>query len=60
VITETAEGADPINGTYEIEVKVLPNGVRFATGLFATVQLQPAAQQTVTLVPKDISPIKRL
>jgi multidrug efflux system membrane fusion protein len=51
IISETAQGADPVNGTYEVEVKVLPGGVRFATGLFATVQLQPTAQQTVTLVP---------
>lgn len=51
IITEIAQGADPASGTYEIEVKVLPDGARFATGLFATVQLQPVAQQTVTLVP---------
>ena len=29
----------------------MPNGARFASGLFATVQLQPAAQQRVTLIP---------
>jgi len=51
IITEIAQGADAASGTYEIEVKVLPNGARFATGLFSTVQLQPTAQQTVTLVP---------
>lgn len=51
IVSETAQGADPVTGTYEIEVKVLPNGVRFATGLFGTVQLQPTEAQTVTLVP---------
>lgn len=51
IITEIAQGADPASGTYEIEVRVLPDGARFATGLFATVQLQPVGQQTVTLVP---------
>lgn len=51
IITEIAQGADAASGTYEIEVKVLPNGARFATGLFSTVQLQSTAQQTVTLVP---------
>jgi len=51
IITEIAQGADAASGTYEIEVKVLPNGARFANGLFSTVQLQPTAQQTVTLVP---------
>lgn len=51
IITEIAQGADPLSGTYEIEVKVLPNGHRFATGLFGTVQLQPSANQLVTLLP---------
>lgn len=53
VITELAQGADVASGTYEVEVKVLPNGARFAAGLFSTVQLQPAAAQTVTLVPVE-------
>jgi RND family efflux transporter MFP subunit len=53
IITEIAQGADVASGTYEIEVKVLPNGARFAAGLFGTVQLQPAAEQTVTLVPVE-------
>ncbi|WP_315820590.1 efflux RND transporter periplasmic adaptor subunit [Paraflavitalea speifideaquila] len=51
IISQIAEGADIANGTYQIEVKVLPGGVRFATGLFATVQLQPSNLQTVTLIP---------
>jgi membrane fusion protein, multidrug efflux system len=51
IISKIAEGADAANGTYEIEVRVLPNGARFATGLFAGIQLQPAAQQRVTLIP---------
>ncbi|THU33486.1 efflux RND transporter periplasmic adaptor subunit [Niastella caeni] len=53
IITEIAQGADVASGTYEVEVKVLPNGARFAAGLFSTVQLQPAAEQTVTLVPVE-------
>jgi len=53
IITEIAQGADVASGTYEIEVKVLPGGARFAAGLFSTVRLQPAAEQTVTLVPVE-------
>jgi RND family efflux transporter MFP subunit len=53
IISEIAQGADVASGTYEIEVKVLPNGARFAAGLFSTVQLQPAAEQKVTLVPVE-------
>jgi multidrug efflux system membrane fusion protein len=51
IITEIAAGADVASGTYEVEVKVLPGTARFATGLFATVQLQPAGDQTITLIP---------
>jgi membrane fusion protein, multidrug efflux system len=51
IITEIAQGADQLSGTYEVEVKVLPEGHRFASGLFATIQLQPASQQTVIMVP---------
>ena len=51
IVTEIAQGADAASGTYEVEVKVLPNGARFATGLFGTVQMQPGEQRTVTLVP---------
>jgi multidrug efflux system membrane fusion protein len=51
IISEIAEGADVANGTYEVEVKILPNGARFASGLFAAIQLQPAAQQRVILIP---------
>lgn len=53
VITEIAQGADAASGTYEIEVKVLPGNVRFAAGLFSTVRLQPATEQTVILVPVE-------
>ncbi|HEX6430728.1 MAG TPA: efflux RND transporter periplasmic adaptor subunit [Niastella sp.] len=53
IITEIAQGADVASGTYEVEVKVLPGGARFAAGLFSTVQLQPAAEQKVTLVPVE-------
>jgi multidrug efflux system membrane fusion protein len=53
IITEIAQGADVASGTYEIEVKVLPGGARFAAGLFSTIRLQPATEQTVTLVPVE-------
>jgi len=53
IITEIAQGADAASGTYEIEVKVLPGGARFAAGLFSTVRLQPVGEQTVTMVPVE-------
>lgn len=53
IITEIAQGADAASGTYEIEVKVLPGGARFAAGLFSTIRLQPVGEQTVTMVPVE-------
>ncbi|MBN9379784.1 MAG: efflux RND transporter periplasmic adaptor subunit [Chitinophagaceae bacterium] len=51
IITKMAEGADPSNGTYPIEVTVSPAGHKLAPGLFCTLQLQPSSQQTLTLIP---------
>lgn len=51
IVSQIAGGADPANGTYEVEVKVLPGAARFAPGLFARVELQPTERQSVTLVP---------
>lgn len=51
VITKISEAADMLSGTYEVEVKVLPEGKKFASGLFATVQLRSIAPQHVTMIP---------
>jgi RND family efflux transporter MFP subunit len=51
IINKIAEAADPASGTYEIEVKVLPGSKKFAAGLFATIQLNTATIQKVTLIP---------
>ncbi|HVW63018.1 MAG TPA: efflux RND transporter periplasmic adaptor subunit [Puia sp.] len=50
-ITKMAEGADPSNGTYPIEVTVSPAGHKLAPGLFCTLQLQPSYRQDLTLIP---------
>lgn len=51
VINKMAEAADPQSGTYEIEVKVLPNGKKFAAGFFANIQLNSTAVQKVVMIP---------
>ena len=51
IINKIAEAADPASGTYEVEVKVLPNGQKFAAGLFANIQLNTSATQKVALIP---------
>lgn len=51
IINKMAEAADPQSGTYEIEVKVLPNGKKFAAGFFANIQLNSTAVQKVSMIP---------
>ena len=51
IINKMAEAADPQSGTYELEVKVLPNGKKFAAGFFANIQLNTATQQKLSMIP---------
>jgi len=53
VISRKADIADPYNNTYEIEVKVMPNGQKFASGLFSTVQLKASAPQQTIMIPVE-------
>jgi len=52
-ITRKADIADPYNNTYEIEVSVLPNGQKFASGLFSTIRLNTAAQRKTIMIPVE-------
>ena len=52
-VTEVADAADLANGTYEIEVKVLPGGNKFAPGLFSTIELKTASLQDVIMIPVE-------
>ncbi len=53
IITKVSEAADPASGTYEIEVKVLPHGKKFALGLFANIQINSSATQQVSMIPVE-------
>ncbi|HRH48547.1 MAG TPA: efflux RND transporter periplasmic adaptor subunit [Panacibacter sp.] len=53
IITKIAEAADVASGTYEVEVKVLPEGKKFASGLFANIKLNSGAIQQVTMIPVE-------
>lgn len=54
-VTRVAAAADPMTGTFDVEIEVTPDGARFVRGLVAKVTLglaQPArAAATSTLVP---------
>lgn len=45
------EGADPLNGLYQVEIKIDPQGKRLASGLFARVEILPAQSETVRSIP---------
>lgn len=52
-VSELAQAADPMNKLYEVEIRIDPNGVRFAPGLFAKVQLTPDQSRTYAVVPVE-------
>jgi RND family efflux transporter MFP subunit len=50
-ITDLPASADPANGLYPIEIKVGPQGKRFAPGLFAQVDIKAQQQRSYAVVP---------
>ena len=50
-VSDLAPAADPANGLYPVEIRVSPQGKRFAPGLFAQVDIQPSRAQNYTVVP---------
>jgi membrane fusion protein, multidrug efflux system len=51
IVTEVADAADQQGGTYETEVKILPDGNKLAPGLFSGIQLHTAGQQKISFIP---------
>ena len=49
-VTQVAGAADPMTGTYEVEVTVPPVS-RLASGLVGEVEIRPAATQKVAVIP---------
>lgn len=52
-VSELAQAADPMTKLYEIEIKINPNGKRFASGLFAKIELNPSAIRTYAMIPVE-------
>lgn len=53
LVTQISEAADPMSGTFEIEVSVDPQSERLINGLVAQVKIIPQNSQLVTLVPPE-------
>lgn len=52
-VTDLAPAADPSSGLYPVEVKVTPQGKRFAPGLFAQVDITPQRARSYSVVPVE-------
>lgn len=50
-IAEISEAADPYSGTFPVELTVSPGEKKFANGLIARIELTPALQQHLHLIP---------
>jgi RND family efflux transporter MFP subunit len=52
-ISEMSPAADPASSLYPIEVRIPPQGKRFAPGLFAQVDITPPQSRPYSVVPVD-------
>lgn len=52
-VSDLAPAADPASGLYPVEIKVAPQGKRFAPGLFAQVDITPSQSRNYTTVPVE-------
>jgi membrane fusion protein, multidrug efflux system len=50
-VSDLSPAADPSNGLYPVEIRIQPNGKRFAPGLFAKVELTPPGGRKYAIVP---------
>jgi RND family efflux transporter MFP subunit len=53
VVTHLSELADPASGTFEVEVTVNPENVKFINGLVASARINSSSVRTVSLLPPD-------
>ncbi|WP_108424551.1 efflux RND transporter periplasmic adaptor subunit [Flagellimonas amoyensis] len=52
-VLRMAEGADPTNGSYQVEIQVDPNGKKFAAGLFAEAKIIPSDPISYQVIPVE-------
>ncbi|TAE66665.1 MAG: efflux RND transporter periplasmic adaptor subunit [Bacteroidetes bacterium] len=51
IITDLAENADMMTGTFECEIKIIPQDIKLAAGLLASVEIKPTQNQKQTIIP---------
>lgn len=52
-LSDLAPAADPASGLYPVEIRIQPQGKRFAPGLFAEVDITPSKSRPYVLVPVE-------
>jgi multidrug efflux system membrane fusion protein len=52
-VSQVAESADPVSGTFEVEITIDPLNQNFINGLVAKAKIESKNNQIVTLVPPD-------
>ena len=50
-VIRLATGADPTNGSYQVEIQVDPRGKKFAPGLFAETKITPSQSKSYKVIP---------
>jgi len=50
-VNNLAQGADPMTGLYQLELKINAKGKNLATGLFASVNLEPSQSSSYLSIP---------
>ena len=53
-VSQISEAADPLSGTFEVEIAVHPENKEFKNGLVANVKIESKNSNTVTLVPPNV------
>ncbi|UII31166.1 efflux RND transporter periplasmic adaptor subunit [Fulvivirga ulvae] len=53
LVLRLAEGADPTNGSYQVEIQVDPKGKKFAVGLFAETKITPSQPKSYKVIPVE-------
>jgi RND family efflux transporter MFP subunit len=53
LVSQISESANPLTGTYEIELELQPNGYKLASGFIANLEIHPAHRQLFFVIPVE-------
>jgi membrane fusion protein, multidrug efflux system len=53
MVSQISESANPLTGTYEVELELRPNGYKLASGFVANVEIHPSKRQSFFVIPVE-------